>query len=389
MKIYREKLITDIKAYGRKNKLFLCLFALFCFCAVAVLVFIANNHNFYSASIAKIVSIEEIEDHIEYSFVGEKSETFYLQKIKAILLNGDSKGDEIYLENIRSESNVYDTCFYDGDEIFVSKEAGEWEIDGVKRDFWVASTLLLFFGAILLVGRKKGIAAFLSLAVNIALLWTGLRLYINGFNLMAVCVVCAVIFTLVSLIFIGGFSRMTLVSTVSTLIGCAVTFGIACAVIYGFNFNGLYVEGLDFLVITIDYRITFMSQLLLGGLGAIMDIAVSISSAMTELVRRDPLISRAALLRSGRQIGRDVTGTMANVLMFTYLCGSLPLLVVIVSNGVPLLKYIFANCNIEIARFLVGSIGIVITVPISCFLSAFFLTLKRKEGTTEKGGAEQ
>ena len=386
MNINREKLINDIKAYGRKNRLILCLFALFCAFAVTVLIFVANNHSFYEKTIVKIVSIEEIEDHVEYSVIGDKRESFYLQKITAVFLNGVDKGELVSLENIRSESNVYDTRFYMGDEIFISENYGEWEIDGVKRDFWVAATLLIFFGALLLVGRKKGIAAFLSLCINIALLWAGINLYINGFNLMAICIAVAVLFTVICLLLIGGFTRMTVISIISTLVGSAVTFGIACAVIYGFNFNGLYVEGLDFLVISIDYRITFMSQLLLGGLGAIMDIAVSVSSAMTELVRRDPFITYGTLLRSGRQVGRDITGTMANVLLFTYLCGSLPLLVVIVSNGVPLLKYIFANCNLEIARFLVGSIGIVVTVPISCYLSAFLLTRKNKKGTRSKGG---
>ncbi len=372
--------MNKIKAYGRKNRLFLCLFALYCVLAVGALIFIANNYEYYDDTIVKIVSVTETEDHVEYSVDAEKSEIFYLQSIDALILNGPQKGEHIELENIRSESNVYDTHFYKGDRLFVDEKEGGWEIKGVKRDVWVAGTLMLFFAALLIVGRTKGILSFVSLAVNIALLWTGLNIYLEGVDLLLICAVCAAVFTLISLLLIGGFSRMTLISMISTLAGVAITFGIASAVIYGFDFNGLYVEGLEFLVIASDYRITFMSQILIGGLGAIMDIAVSVSSAVCELKRRDPLITRRALLRSAREVGRDITGTMTNVLLFTYLCGSLPLLTVIVSNGVPLFKYIFANCNLELARFLVGGIGIALCVPISCIVSAVFLTRPEKRG---------
>ena len=173
---------------------------------------------------------------------------------------------------------------------------------------------------------------------------------------------------------------MTLIAVISTLAGVAASFGISLFVIRGFDFKGLYVEGLEFLIIAPDYRVTFLSQILLGGLGAIMDVSVSITSAMCELKRRDPSISRTALLRSAKEIGADITGTMANVLLFTYLCGALPLLVVIVSNGVSLIDYIFSNCTLEIARFLCGSIGIVLCVPVSGFISAFFLASGKRKG---------
>lgn len=375
-----EKLINRIKVYGRKNRLFLCLFALFCILSVAALIFISNNYEFYDDTIAKIVAITESEDHVEFSVDGECSETFYLQLIDAVILNGEKKDERISLENIRSESNVYDTYYREGDRIFVGENDGVWVIDGVKRDTWVATILFLFAAVLIIIGRKKGICSFVSLIVNVALLWIGLNVYLQGVNLLLVCSVCAMTLTLICLLLIGGFKRMTLMAVLSTISGTAVTFAVASAVIYGFDFSGLYVEGLEFLVIANDYRITFMSQILIGGLGAIMDIAVSVSSAMCELRYRDPYITRRALLRSGREIGRDITGTMANVLFFTYLCGTLPLMVVIVSNGVQLFKYIFANCNLEIARFLVGGIGIVLTVPISCYVSVFLVGKPREAG---------
>lgn len=375
----REKLMEIFKAYGRKNRLFLCLFALFVIFCTGIIIFVPNNYSFYDTEIAEIVDLSESEDHTEYSVTGEKNEVFYLQSIKARILNGDRRGTPITLENIRSESNVYDTRYREGDKLFVSQNDGVWEIIGVKRDAWIVAILIIFLLTLLLVGKSKGVFSFISLIINVAVLWVGLNFYIGGTDIMLVSVVCVLLFSLISPVFIAGFSRMTLISVVSTLIGTAAAFLLSCAVIFGFKFNGLYVEGLEFLIITIDYRTTFLSQILLGGLGAIMDISVSVSSAMCELKHRDPDITRRALLRSAREVGKDVTGTMANVLLFTYLCGSLPLLVVIVSNGVPLLNYIFANCNLELARFLCGSIGIVLTVPISCVCSSLMLTKPRRK----------
>lgn len=376
----REKLIKIFKAYGRKNRMFLCLFALFSVFCVGLIIFTSYNYGFYDSDVAKINAIAEKEDHTEYSMMGEKSEKFYLQTIEAEILNGQRRGESITLENIRSESNVYDTRYRTGDKLFVSQNNGEWKIDGVKRDSWVVAVLLIFLLSLICVGKSKGVFSFISLVVNVVLLWIGLNVYIGGAAILSVTIVCALIFCLITPIFIGGFSRMTLISVISTILGTAASFLLSIAVIYGFKFNGLYVEGLEFLIITIDYRVTFLSQILLGGLGAIMDISVSVSSAMCELKRRDPDITRKALLHSANEVGRDITGTMANVLLFTYLCGSLPLLVVIVSNGVPLLDYIFANCNLEITRFLCGSIGIVLSVPISCICSALMLTQPVEKG---------
>ncbi|MBQ3099534.1 MAG: YibE/F family protein [Clostridia bacterium] len=370
----REKLIQTFKAYGRKNRLFLCLFALLLIFCIGVIIFASHNYGFYDSYIAKVKTLDEKEDHTEYSMMGEKSERFYLQIIEAELLNGERCGERIILENIRSESNVYDTRYREGDKLFVSENDGEWAIDGVKRDVWVIAAILIFLSALICVGKSKGVFSFISLVINVALLWIGLKAYIGGVGILSVSVICTLLFCLISLVFIGGFSRMTLISLISTLLGTAASFLLSLAVIYGFKFSGLYVEGLEFLIITIDYRVTFLSQILLGGLGAIMDVSVSVSSAMCELKRRDPLIERKALLRSAKEVGRDITGTMTNVLLFTYLCGSLPLLVVVVSNGVPLINYIFANCNLEITRFLCGSIGIVLSVPISCICSALLLT---------------
>ena len=364
-----------------ENRRFLCIFLLLCLFSVGAVVFTANDFFLYpDKTIVRIVSVEEQPDHLEYSADGESSETVWLQTITARVLQGENKGGEITFTNLRTESNVYDTRYQRGDKLFVhAEEDGSWAVENVKRDAYVVAMLAATLLILLLVGRSKGILAAASVTVNAVLFWFGLKAYLSGVNLVFVCICAAFVFTFICLTLIGGFSKMTLIAIISTLAGTAVTFGITCAVIYALDFKGLYVEGLEYLIIATDYRVTFMSELLIGGLGATMDIAMSISSALCELKEKDEGITFAALMRSGREIGRDITGTMTNVLLFTYLCGGIPLMMVIVRSGVPMMRYVFGNSNLEIARFLVGSIGIVLTVPVSCFVASYMLSRKKRK----------
>ena len=112
-----------------------------------------------------------------------------------------------------------------------------------------------------------------------------------------------------------------------------------------------------------------MPELLIGSIGAVMDVAITISSAMSELIDKNSDISSKALNRSAREIGKDIMSTMSNVLFFTYLCAGLPVFVLAIRNGFTLRNYIASNFSLELSRFLAGSIGIVITIPISAFVS--------------------
>ena len=379
-----ERIKKFITEQARKNRRFLCLFLFLCLLAAGAIVFTANDYFLYGdKTVAKITEVTEIPDHTEYSPTDEEiSETVYLQTVSARIVFGNEKGSVISFTNLRTESSVYDIRYQKGDEVFILRsDDGAYKPENVKRDVYVVSVFAVTLLILVLVGRRKGVFAFLSVAVNAVIFWGALNLYVTGWDLVLVCAVSSALFTVICLTLIGGFTRKTLISVVCTLAGTTLTFGIACAVIYGLDFGGLYVEGLEYLVKEPDYRVTFMSELLIGGLGATMDIAMSVSAALCELKEKDRRISFAALLRSGREIGKDISGTMTNVLLFTYLCGGVPLMMVIVRSGVPMLRYIFGNSNLEIARFLVGSIGIVLTVPISYFTASFMLSRKRKGAT--------
>ena len=111
-----------------------------------------------------------------------------------------------------------------------------------------------------------------------------------------------------------------------------------------------------------------------------MDVSVSMSATLNELIVKDPNISYKQLFRSGREVGHDIMGTMTNVLLFTYICGLIPLVLIEMKNGISLITIIKLHIPFEISRFLIGGIGIVISIPISLGVSILlFKVLRRKK----------
>ena len=104
----------------------------------------------------------------------------------------------------------------------------------------------------------------------------------------------------------------------------------------------------------------FHAEILLSGLGAIMDVAVAIAVALSEIVTKRPEVTFRELFRSGREIGYDIMGTMINVLLFVFGCGLIPVCVIRMNNSVRFMTIIKLHIPCELCRFFIESIGIVL-----------------------------
>src|SRR5690606_34498050 len=143
-----------------------------------------------------------------------------------------------------------------------------------------------------------------------------------------------------SILLYCGWRPLSFVAIVSTLSGLGAAMLILLVVIAITNYDGVWVESIDFLIIELDYRSVFFAGILIGGLGVIMDIAITITVSLFELKGDNPEMSSKELLESGRNIGRDVMGTMVNVMFFTFLGGSLPIILLSVKNGYRIRDYL-------------------------------------------------
>lgn len=108
-----------------------------------------------------------------------------------------------------------------------------------------------------------------------------------------------------------------------------------------------------------------------------MDVAITMSSSIFELYEKNNDISVKALKTSGLDIGKDIMGTMTNILFFAYISGSIPVLILYLKNATPLSYALSINLSLELARALAGGIGIVLAIPIGLYTSIFFVNRKK------------
>ena len=128
----------------------------------------------------------------------------------------------------------------------------------------------------------------------------------------------------------------------------------------------------------VDFRELLFAGIVLGALGAVMDVAVSIASAQYEMKQLAPKTRFRELVASGLNVGRDVMGTMANTLVLAYIGGALPLILLISAQPDISLLHVM-NLNMiatEVVRSLVGSIGLLCAIPITAYATAFLITVR-------------
>nr|WP_319216327.1 YibE/F family protein [uncultured Trichococcus sp.] len=339
-----------------------------------------NNYAWYEEPIAKITAAEAVGTDATIG-AGQENYPVYYQQLTAVLMNGESVGELIVLENSYSDSLAYSQMYREDDEVFLSLSEGDTgamtgKIVGVKRDKYVVLFGSLFLFALVATAGKKGLLSLVSIAGNILLFGVALYSYEIADNAQLLWISSAAVigWTVLTLLLVSGRNRKTYAAILATLIGTFMTLIIAYGVIFLTNGQGLRYEEMQF--VTHYPRRIFLSSILIGSLGAVMDVAITMTAAIQELYEKDPAISAGALLQSGREIGKDIMGTMANVLLFAYVSGAIPTLVFYLENGSDVFYTFSMQLSLEITRALAGSLGIVLTVPLAMFIAVRLIPKK-------------
>ena len=349
------------------------------FLLMAAMVFTYNNYFLYKEDVVKITAVKNEEVYEKEGLNGEV-EKYYNQEITAIIKSGEYKGKSIILNNTCSYSGVKDEGYKKGNYLFVSLSGSEDKLSAnilsVKRDMYVMVLICVFILGIVIFAGKKGVLSIISIIMNIIIFTYALNEYVNGKDILKLCNLMIILFTMISLILASGINKQTVCAIISTLISVALIF-----IIYKItkeNFEQPEYMMMEYITNPEHLDHIFMAGVLIGGLGAIMDVAISISVAVNELINKDKNISVKNLISSVKEIGYDIMGTMINVLFFTYMCGTIPMLILKIKNGYKFLSIIKFQIPFEIIRFLVGAIGIVVTIPISGFIAITILKKRRQ-----------
>lgn len=333
------------------------------------IIFVNNNEKYYKRPIAKILSINE--SYNDKAIDNGKTEQMKIQKIKAIIMNGEFKGKIIDLNNETSFSNANDLNLKENDEVFIKINNDvnnlSFNITDFKRDKYMVYILSIFVMLAIIIGGTKGFLSLVSVFINIIITFTLIVQFAESSYLIPISLGASILFIVSSILIVCGKSNKSFSAIIGTLSGTFVSILISGTVIYLNNWNGIHFEEMDYL--TIPPESIFFVELIVGTLGGIMDIAISIASAVTELYSKNPDIDNKTLIKSVKEIGQDIMGTMSNTLVFAYIGGSIPTILLYLRNNIPLTYILHLNLSLEYMRAIVGSIGIVISIPITMFTS--------------------
>lgn len=330
-----------------------------------IILFLTYNNDFiYKKEIMKIDNIKTVKEDISQNNLGFKEKTKY-QEISGIITNGKNKGKRKTIKYEETYSSVVTEKYKKSDKVFIVDN----NIDGLKRDYYIIMLFLLFILSIYLVGEVKGLLSVFSVIINTIIFYIGLFLYFKGINILFLCALESIIFAILSLIIADGKNKKTLSAIISVIVSVFILLIMITIIAKTTKYSGINFNELSFL--TIPPEDIILPELLIGGLGAIMDVAITISSSISELIEKDNNISIKNLTKSSKEVGKDIMSTMTNVLFFTYICGGLPIFVLAIRNGYTILNYITNNFSLELTRFLVGSIGLIMTIPISSYISIY------------------
>ena len=340
-----------------------------------VLLLVANDAWLYKTPVAKITEVKTKESRNEEDVRGER-EPYYAQQIKGILLNGEKKGKTVRLSNEYSYSGVLDQKYQKGDKVLVALEGDSLKgtIKSLKRDTHLAALSGALMLLLLIVTREKGMLTILTVVANLGIFVLGFTGFLQGREVIAVCNFMTVLFAVVPLVILNGFHKKTWAAVFSP--------GVLALIMGMFDLTMQYTGGLDYSSMEYlgsmdDPGELFRAEVMLAGLGAIMDVAVTISSALGEIARKNPSVSVRELIRSGREIGYDIMGTMMNVLLFVFACSQIPTFLIRMNNDVDFFTILRLHIPYEICCFLVESIGIVLAIPVSIFFGAVFMKTGR------------
>lgn len=253
----------------------------------------------------------------------------------------------------------------------------------------LAAFLVLFFLVIVLVGGRTGLKSLVGLIFTVICLFMILipLLYKGAPTVLTTFAVCSYI-ALVSFTILGGVHRKTISAFLGTVSGMilAMLFGLAVQRIA--KIDGLRLEDAEALMqmkyvgAVVKVRGLLVAGIIVSALGAVMDVAMSISSALEEVHAANPALKQQDLFKSGMNIGRDMVGTMTNTLILAFLGCEFTLMLFFYAREMTFYQlYSSAFVAIETISGLASSLGMILAIPLTALISSTLITQKQKKKT--------
>ena len=321
---------------------------------------------------ARVIRVTDVKTQ---NISGENE--FVTVTFKAQALNSDLRGKtlDVVQELDRSyafcprqvEENdkiLVDSFFQDGQRMFYFGDYIR-----ITPLLWL---LAVFCVMIIIFSRMQGVKTVISLAFTcVSVFCVLIPAILNGHNIYFWSILVCVFMTVMTLILISGFNLKALCAGIGCVSGVMCAGLITRAMDLFLNMTGLIEEESIYLVQLypdnpINLKAIIFAMIIVGAVGAVMDVSMSISSSLYELRIKSPEISPKDLMKSGFTIGRDMMGTMANTLVLAYIGSSLTSVLLLVSYNASIHQVINRELIVaEILQALAGSMGMLLTLPLT------------------------
>lgn len=303
-----------------------------------------------------------------------------IQEISAEITDGPQTGEVVRFDNDYIELKKGQKFFI----YYFETTNGEriYSVRDVDRRGPLILLTALFAGVVILFGGKQGVRSLLSLIGSFSvIIFVLLPLLINGYSPVLVSIIIGAVILFVAVFFTHGFNKQSLVAFLGTTIAIILTGILAYVSIRIATLSGFFSDDTAFLNIStegmLNLRGLLLGGIIIGVLGVLDDIAVTQVAVVAELKSAGKHLGEKEVYKKAIRVGREHVSALVNTLVLAYAGVSLPLLMLFSRSESSFMEIInneiFAT---EIVRAIVGSIGLIATVPITTALAVWLLRSK-------------
>ncbi len=332
-----------------------------------------------SAFYAKAVATDIDNSYSEIDGVGETK-----QSIEFEIKSGPDKGSLVRVSQVLT-GDVQEVQVVKGDKMMLYAAEGESGYTYYVEDYYHLDGLIwivaIFIVLALILGGKSGLKAIFSLGISLLLIFGVLvPLAKAGMSPVPVAIIVGGITSIFAITIIQGFNISSITAIAGTVGGLVMAGLIAWITVGAAHLSGLGAEESRLLAAfspELNFQGLFLAGIMIGALGAIMDVAVSISSSLLELKKHKSKITTFELIESGLNVGKDIMGSMMNTLVFAYVGASLTMIMLFYGSGTDLIEILnYGFISEEVSRSLIGSFGLLATIPLTAIVGGLILGKK-------------
>ena len=339
--------------------------------AIAVFIGLQFDSGLYTKPVGQVEAVKVVKT-TTHQDEDENRDRIVKQQVLVRLLNTAKRGKSITMHNTYSFSGALDNKLRVGEQVFLDVDKGAYTLNNVKRDAILAALLVLTFGLIFLVMGRRAWLTSISILLNTLIFFVAVEWEIGSKQWQAwwLFAILAVIFTVLTAVFIVGLKPIAATIASGALLATAVAVALGYGVMTLTNFSGIHFEEVKYATQT--PQLLFFGQIVIGSLGAVLDEASDISVAIFQL--HDTAKER---FRAGMAIGRNVMGPLISVLFMIFIADTFMESVLWIRNNNSIAQTVIWVMGLGFAQSLISAFGIVLAVPMTSGLAAMIAKMKR------------